>query len=163
MDCPCGSGLGLEACCGPYLEGGAQPKTAEALMRSRYVAYTRANVDYIIETHDPDRRKGLDPNATRQWAEQADWQGLEVVTVAGGGEDDDEGEVEFVARYGIAGGVREHRERSTFKRRNGRWYFHDGEVAKASSVVRAAPKVGRNDPCPCGSGKKYKKCCGARG
>jgi preprotein translocase subunit SecA len=27
-------------------------------------------------------------------------------------------------------------------------------------VTREAPKVGRNDPCPCGSGKKYKKCCG---
>jgi preprotein translocase subunit SecA len=31
----------------------------------------------------------------------------------------------------------------------------------ATPVVRDAPKVGRNDPCPCGSGKKYKKCCGA--
>ncbi len=30
-----------------------------------------------------------------------------------------------------------------------------------SPVVRKAPKVGRNDPCPCGSGKKYKRCCGA--
>jgi uncharacterized protein len=28
-------------------------------------------------------------------------------------------------------------------------------------VVHATPKIGRNDPCPCGSGKKYKKCCGA--
>jgi uncharacterized protein YecA (UPF0149 family) len=28
-------------------------------------------------------------------------------------------------------------------------------------VVHKGPKVGRNDPCPCGSGKKYKKCCGA--
>jgi preprotein translocase subunit SecA len=29
------------------------------------------------------------------------------------------------------------------------------------TVVREAPKVGRNDPCPCGSGQKYKKCHGA--
>ena len=36
------------------------------------------------------------------------------------------------------------------------------EIPKvATPVVRDAPKVGRNDPCPCGSGKKYKKCCGA--
>jgi uncharacterized protein YecA (UPF0149 family) len=27
-------------------------------------------------------------------------------------------------------------------------------------IVEHSPKVGRNDPCPCGSGKKYKKCCG---
>jgi len=33
-------------------------------------------------------------------------------------------------------------------------------LAGARTVVRDAPKVGRNDPCPCGSGKKYKKCCG---
>ena len=35
------------------------------------------------------------------------------------------------------------------------------EPAKPKTIVREAPKVGRNDPCPCGSGKKYKKCCGA--
>ncbi len=35
------------------------------------------------------------------------------------------------------------------------------EAGKIKTVVRAEPKVGRNDPCPCGSGKKYKKCHGA--
>jgi preprotein translocase subunit SecA len=32
--------------------------------------------------------------------------------------------------------------------------------AENATVRRTAPKVGRNDPCPCGSGKKYKQCCG---
>jgi len=36
-----------------------------------------------------------------------------------------------------------------------------GDVQKVETVKRAEPKVGRNEPCPCGSGKKYKKCCGA--
>ncbi len=36
-----------------------------------------------------------------------------------------------------------------------------GETVKVETVRREDPKVGRNDPCPCGSGKKYKKCCGA--
>jgi preprotein translocase subunit SecA len=36
-----------------------------------------------------------------------------------------------------------------------------GEGAKVKTIVREAPKIGRNDPCPCGSGKKYKKCHGA--
>jgi preprotein translocase subunit SecA len=36
-----------------------------------------------------------------------------------------------------------------------------GEYQPVQQVVRAGEKVGRNDPCPCGSGKKYKKCCGA--
>ncbi|OGC43741.1 hypothetical protein A2400_02375 [candidate division WS6 bacterium RIFOXYB1_FULL_33_14] len=34
-----------------------------------------------------------------------------------------------------------------------------GQVSKQSTVKRSSKKVGRNDPCPCGSGKKYKKCC----
>nr|WP_316226808.1 SEC-C metal-binding domain-containing protein [Bradyrhizobium sp. SZCCHNS3052] len=41
MQCPCGSGLPYDRCCGPYLDGDDQPPTAEALMRSRYTAYTR--------------------------------------------------------------------------------------------------------------------------
>ena len=36
-----------------------------------------------------------------------------------------------------------------------------GDDAKVVTVRRDEPKVGRNDPCPCGSGKKYKKCHGA--
>ena len=34
------------------------------------------------------------------------------------------------------------------------------KAQKASGTIVKGPKVGRNDPCPCGSGKKYKKCCG---
>ena len=37
----------------------------------------------------------------------------------------------------------------------------DGTLKKKPVVKKASEKVGRNDPCPCGSGKKYKKCCGA--
>ena len=36
-----------------------------------------------------------------------------------------------------------------------------GDRQPVQQVVRGSAKVGRNDPCPCGSGKKYKKCCGA--
>ena len=36
------------------------------------------------------------------------------------------------------------------------------EQKQSQTVRNEGPKVGRNDPCPCGSGKKYKKCCGAR-
>lgn len=35
-----------------------------------------------------------------------------------------------------------------------------GDVIQVKTVRRESPKTGRNDPCPCGSGKKYKKCCG---
>ncbi len=39
-------------------------------------------------------------------------------------------------------------------------FSHNSAGVKKTPVVRSAEKVGRNDPCPCGSGKKYKKCCG---
>jgi SEC-C motif-containing protein len=52
-----------------------------------------------------------------------------------------------------------HHERSVFEKIENRWYFKEGEMMKPKQVRREAPKVGRNDPCPCGSGKKYKKCC----
>jgi preprotein translocase subunit SecA len=39
-------------------------------------------------------------------------------------------------------------------------YAGAGGALRQKTVVRNQPKVGRNDPCPCGSGKKYKKCCG---
>jgi preprotein translocase subunit SecA len=38
-----------------------------------------------------------------------------------------------------------------------------GDTQPVQQVVRGTAKIGRNDPCPCGSGKKYKKCCGAQG
>jgi SEC-C motif domain protein len=69
--------------------------------------------------------------------------------------------VEFVARYRMGGAEHAHHERATFQRHDGRWYFEDGDIVKARPVVREAPKVGRNEPCPCGSGKKFKKCHGA--
>jgi preprotein translocase subunit SecA len=40
-------------------------------------------------------------------------------------------------------------------------YANTPEGPQPQTVIRKGPKVGRNDPCPCGSGKKYKKCCGA--
>ena len=43
---------------------------------------------------------------------------------------------------------------------HGLWYFVDGAPGRQEPFVRDDAKVGRNDPCPCGSGKKFKKCCG---
>jgi len=40
-------------------------------------------------------------------------------------------------------------------------YFSGGDASQSQTVKRKEAKVGRNDPCPCGSGKKYKKCHGA--
>ena len=163
MSCPCGNEEPIERCCQPFIDGEAEPDTPEKLMRARYTAYTLGDVDFIVSSHDPDTRDEIDPSATQEWADESDWLGLEIVATEGGGPKDDEGIVEFIATYESRERVRNHHERSTFKRKDGRWYFHDGKVIPPKAVVRGHPKVGRNDPCPCGSGKKHKKCCGAAG
>jgi SEC-C motif-containing protein len=129
-------------------------------MRARYTAYARANIDYITATHDPKTRRQHDPEQARAWAEGSEWLGLEILSTEEGGPEDSEGTVEFVARYRNDEGEEEHRERSFFVKRDGAWYFSDGKPLGPKPIRLAGPKVGRNDPCPCGSGKKYKKCCG---
>ena len=157
--CPCGSERSFEQCCAPYLAGATAP-TAEALMRSRYTAYTRGDVDYVVNTHRAPPGEDVDRAAVEQFAREARWRGLEIVATERGGPDDDAGVVEFIARYEQNGNAQQHHERSTFARADGRWVFVDGTQVKAAPARRAADKVGRNDPCPCGSGKKYKRCHG---
>ena len=152
----------LEACCGPIIAGSQPAKTAEALMRSRYTAYATKQIDHVLATHDPQTRDDIDESGTRDWAARTTWQSLEIVGTKDGGPSDDRGEVEFVARFqDERGRDLVHHELSTFAKRDGRWYFVEGVSPKQPPAKRAAPKVGRNDPCPCGSGKKHKRCCGA--
>jgi SEC-C motif-containing protein len=161
VDCPCGSGAALEACCGPYLSQERAAPTAEALMRSRYTAYVRGAIDHVEATHHPRTVSTFDRPAATAWARGAEWLGLTVVSTAGGGPSDDTGEVEFIARYRQEGSALSHHERARFEKVGGKWFFVDGQMVGGKTVVRDQPKVGRNDPCPCGSGKKYKKCHGA--
>jgi SEC-C motif-containing protein len=158
--CPCGSGKAYAECCGPFISGAENPASAEQLMRSRYTAYVREDVDYIVDTHIPRRREDLDVEATRIWAKEAEWLGLEIIRCENGGTGDETGLVEFKATYRQDGEEIVHHEVSEFRREGGKWFFEEGFPAR-DTYVRDAPKVGRNDPCPCGSGKKYKKCCGA--
>jgi SEC-C motif-containing protein len=141
-------------------------------MRSRYSAYTQGDIDYIERTHAPETRASFDATAARDWAARSDWLGLEIVSTEAGHADGDKGVVSFAATYRQAGQTIEHREVSRFRRTaSGAWLFVDGDtqarprIDPASPVLpnvrRETPKVGRNDPCPCGSGRKFKKCCGA--
>ncbi|MBU0926553.1 MAG: YchJ family protein [Spirochaetes bacterium] len=155
--CPCGSGRDYSACCGPVISGAAKAQTAEALMRSRYSAYAKGEVDYIMKSCVED--DGIDAEATRSWSENADWKGLKILRTEKGGPSDAEGVVEFVASYVMDGLKDEHKETARFVKKDGTWLYDSGDV-KTATVVRATPKVGRNEPCPCGSGKKYKQCCG---
>jgi len=158
--CPCDSGKEYDACCGPIINGSKEAPTAEALMRSRYSAYAKGAVDHLTDSLHPDHRDGYDPASVKQWADNADWLKLEVVNTSAGGENDNQGTVEFIATYREEGITHAHHEVAEFSRLNGKWYFTDGKLVTPGTVRNPGPKVGRNDPCPCGSGKKYKKCCG---
>ena len=110
-ECPCGSGKPFEACCGPYLSGTPAP-TAEALMRSRYTAYTLADIPYIKKT----MKQPLDERAAQESATSVTWIGLEVLDAC-------EDEVEFKASYMEGGQLRVLHERSRFVFEDGRWYY----------------------------------------
>jgi SEC-C motif domain protein len=161
MTCPCGKGESLETCCGPVMAGNVLPDTAETLMRARYTAYATGNVDFILSSHDPETAGEVDRANTEAWSKSAEWLGLEITNTEAGQASDETGSVEFVARYKIRGVSIDHRERATFKKNGPRWVFVDGVELKGPPVRNEGPKAGRNDPCPCGSGKKYKKCHGA--
>jgi SEC-C motif-containing protein len=125
-------------------------------MRSRYVAYARKDDDYILKTWHASTRPQEDEKPTDT---KANWIGLKILRTEAGGENDTEGVVEFRARCRIndqAGGID---EASHFVKEDGKWYYVDGSSIQPERS--RDKKVGRNDPCPCGSGKKYKKCCGA--
>ncbi|MGD2117775.1 MAG: YchJ family protein [Chromatiales bacterium] len=157
--CPCGSGREFADCCEPFILGNSLPETAEQLMRSRYSAYASEQVEYLHDSLHPQHREDHDINAARKWAKESDWLGLEIVATEQGGADDATGVVEFRASYRDKGVTRQVHEISRFEKVDGRWYYVDGDMPKPETVRHEA-KVGRNDPCPCGSGKKYKKCCG---
>jgi SEC-C motif-containing protein len=160
MDCPCGSGQSYDQCCQPVIAGTAPAATPEALMRARYSAFVTEEIDFLRQSLHPEHREDHDPDAVRDWARESHWQGLEILATEGGGPGDDTGRVEFACEYTLEEEFHRHHEDARFARHDGRWYFVDGEAVVPRPYRRQAPKVGRNDPCPCGSGKKFKKCCG---
>lgn len=158
--CPCGNPANYLECCGQYINGKKNAPTAEALMRSRYSAFVKGATDYILETHHPDTKSEVNAEEIKNWSTHSKWNGLEVIEKNQGEEKDESGQVEFVCRYEVDGQGLEHHEVSEFKKKDGKWYFYDGKIIRGQ-FRRQGPKIGRNDPCPCNSGKKYKKCCGA--
>ncbi|MFN2366112.1 MAG: YchJ family protein [Desulfurivibrionaceae bacterium] len=152
--CPCNSQRKLEECCGPFLAGDQLPPTAEALMRSRYSAYVFEDYPYVLKTCHQSTRPSEEEFDDGQAVK---WCGLEIIETEAGGEGDDEGIVEFVASYRVKDGILGLHERAEFVKEEGQWFYVDGDIVKAPQAV--SDKVGRNEPCPCGSGKKFKKCC----
>lgn len=158
--CPCTSGESYENCCEPFITGKSWAPTAEKLMRSRYTAYTLGDIDYIQKTY-LDEEDDFDYEGTEDWATSSFWEGITIKETELGGENDDEGTVDFIAYYTDRNGKScYHQEKSLFVKQDGKWMFKEGIFDELAPIKRDKPKVGRNEPCPCGSGKKFKKCCG---
>jgi SEC-C motif domain protein len=160
-NCPCGSDKLFGECCEPFLNGASNAPTAEALMRARYSAFATAHIDFIERTIHSSTRASFDRENARKWAEQSQWHGLEILNVIDGKEDDVEGSVEFIANYSQKDERVKHHEVATFRKEAEAWTFMDSHMVN-QPFRHDQPKIGRNDPCHCGSGKKYKKCCGQK-
>lgn len=117
-------------------------------MRSRYSAFVERDWDYLNRTQRMPDNGPPTPDMV--------WLGLEILATQAGGAEDEEGTVEFVTRYRHQGGEAALHEISRFQKADGKWLYVDGTFPRPGKK----PKSGRNDPCPCGSGLKFKKCCG---
>ncbi|MDZ7900321.1 MAG: YchJ family protein [Arcicella sp.] len=155
-NCPCGSNLTFEECCNPIIEGTKQAETAQSLMRSRYSAYEVMDAQYLIDSTHFSTKSNFSKADIETWAKESSWQKLEIISTQNGLRDDDIGKVEFKAYYKDSKGIAHiHHEKSSFKKEEGRWFFVDGNVITPPKIT-----IDRNTLCVCGSGKKFKKCCG---
>lgn len=150
LRCPCG-GSEWDSCCRPLLDGVLAAPTAEALMRSRYVAFTRGDVGYLQATQaehsTPERWE-----ETKAWALAVGWVSLEIVKTEGGAASDVSGQVAFCAQYIDGKKLCALHEDSHFVRLHSGWQYVRGDSRLESTSIE------RNAPCPCGSGRKFKQC-----
>lgn len=146
--CCCGSGNVFSSCCGAIIEDHLEAKTPEALMRSRYSAYVLHNEKHLLRTWDISTR----PDSV-EFDDDTTWLNLQVHCAGIDRENPDKGTVNFTASFLTGGELFTMNERSNFRRRDEHWYYIDGENETVRTVVS------KKAPCPCGSGKKFKRCC----
>ncbi|QGM80039.1 preprotein translocase subunit SecA [Otariodibacter oris] len=146
--CPCQSGKLYADCCEPLHLGKEKPNNAEQLMRSRYTAYTQSNIDYIVATTVPNQQQSLDKELMTVWSKTTQWMGLEIIQ-HNPKFSKNHATVEFKALFKTDNGQDVHHELSLFVNIDDRWFFVDPNV-----------RVSKKQPCICGSGKKFKQCCG---
>jgi SEC-C motif domain protein len=153
--CFCGSGNTFEQCCKPIIDGTQSATIAQALMRSRYSAYVIVASQYLIDSTHISQRANYSKTDIEAWAKESHWQKLEIIDCKKGLSDDSVGEVEFKAYYQDSENILQiHYEKSVFKKENGEWFYVSGTIIPSKTIIN------RNDICACGSGKKFKKCCG---
>lgn len=154
--CPCQSGKGYHDCCEPVIAGAVVP-TIEGIVRARYAAFAVKNLDYVERTHAPEIRDDFNRAEAERLAEECQWDGLYIHKIRDHG---DTAEVEYVARV-----IKDHKVHakgvlSSFRKDAEQWIFVSSKPFQQIAHLRG-PKLGRNDPCFCHSGQKYKKCHGS--
>ena len=145
--CICGKNEPFSSCCEPIITKQRPAKSAEELMRSRYSAYVRANGEYLVYSAIKENQYQEDIALIEEFATSVEWLGLKILS-------SNDNTVEFKAYYKDAEGIKVLHEKSSFIQEDGIWKYKDGILFNS--------QVERNEPCPCGSGKKYKKCCGVK-
>lgn len=156
--CLCGSSKTADNCCQNIVTGQKKALTAQELMRSRYYAYATQNIDYIMKTHHPDTVESVSRDVLYDWSRYSKWIALEIISTENGLESDELGIFEFKAIYEVNGLIHTHHEKSKFIKKDGTWFYHS--ALPFDLTIKNIVKVSRNSECICGSGKKYKKCCG---
>ena len=114
--CPCCSGKNLQECCAPIINNSAPAPNAEALMRSRYTAYTRHNADYLLKTWHPSTRP-----QSLEFDKQIQWLRLKIVH-------NSDNTVEFIATCRVNGKAHKLHEKSRFVQEHGQWFYVDGDM-----------------------------------
>lgn len=147
--CPCLSNKPYQACCQPLHDGVIFANSAEQLMCSRYSAFYLGKINYLIDTLHPDKRQADDEEVLKKTIEETHWLGLRIIKHR---QKKHSATVEFIAFYQTKS-VGQLHERSNFIKQANRWFYIDGEILEPI-------KLSRNEPCFCGSGKKFKKCHG---
>ena len=156
--CPCGSGKLLALCCGPVLAGERLAATAEELMRARFTAHATGNFEFLHRTYKPTAKLPFEPGGE---APATQWTRL-VVHSHEPGRVPNMAYVDFSA-YGMEKGLEYVlHEKAEFIQEDGAWIYTRPLREGPAPVKMAAKKPGRNDPCPCGSGRKFKHCCLAK-
>lgn len=162
MLCPCGSQQPYEQCCQPVHHNVATPQLPVQLMRARYCAHVLNNVDFVINTYHSSCQAEQDAEAIAQ-SVNSHWIQLDILDAPTPSHS--EGFVEFKAYFEEDGHQHCLHERSRFVKEGEQWRYIDGVMPEENVDPRLQQpinqtKIGRNDPCLCGSGKKFKKCCG---
>jgi SEC-C motif-containing protein len=125
--CPCGSKQDYTECCGAIISRKREAETCLELMKSRYSAYTKADINYLMLSHHSKTRPAQkEGKGIKLWAESVRWMQLIIVNTWNGTANDDEGYVEFKALYFENGQIQQIHEKSLFTRENGKWVYVSG-------------------------------------